>query len=180
MDSITGASVFNEAASLMVGRNGKSPAPKRHGRPTRPGLDAVAFRMLGSSPLRTVALGFVLVSAGCAARPAPESAPPASEPPPPPAAVPTAAPVETGKDCASGTARCGGGSCEVKVKNDCDQAVHCALELTATCATQTGAITASGGGRGTIGAHEADAFGAQATCPDGTVTHTEITKLACK
>jgi hypothetical protein len=121
------------------------------------------------------------ILAACASHPAASPATPAGEPEAPSApAGPTTEPVSTGKDCATATARCGGGACDVSVKNDCDQVVHCAVELAATCATQTGALAATGGGRGTIVAHESSVFGAQATCPDGSVTHTEITKLSCK
>jgi hypothetical protein len=107
---------------------------------------------------------------------------PSNVPAPMPAqsAVPASAPVDTGKDCASATARCGGGACDVTVKNACDQAVRCVVDIAVTCATQTGSVSVAGKDRATIGARETGDVGAQVTCPDGTVTHTEVTNLSCK
>jgi len=89
-------------------------------------------------------------------------------------------PVDTGKDCAKATARCGGGACDVTVTNDCADPVRCTFELTASCETQTGAISVNGGDRGLVGAHSASDLAAQTSCPEGPASHTEVSKLVCK
>lgn len=114
--------------------------------------------------------------------------PPAAQPPPaavdnapaPAAAAPESAPVDTGKDCAKATARCGGGACDVTVTNDCDQAVRCAFELAATCETQSGSVTVTGADRGVVGAHSKSDLAAETSCPGGPARHTEVSKLTCK
>jgi hypothetical protein len=93
--------------------------------------------------------------------------------------VPASAPIDTGKDCAHATGKCGGGTCNVTIKNDCDQPVHCELQVSATCQSQNGTDSANGGDRTTIAAHETGDLGAQASC-SGPVVHTEAEKLVCK
>jgi hypothetical protein len=63
----------------------------------------------------------------------------------------------------------------VTIKNDCDQPVHCDLQVSATCS----ADSANGGDRTTIAAHETADLGAQASC-SGPIVHTEVEKLVCK
>lgn len=129
-----------------------------------------------------LALALALVACGGAA-PAPQapasSAGPSS-PPAPVADVPESAPVDSGKDCAHATGKCGGGTCALTIKNDCDQPVHCDLQVSATCETQNGTVAADGADRATIAAHESGDLGAQATCAGGPVVHTEVQKLVCK
>jgi hypothetical protein len=137
---------------------------------------------LGNSSSALGAGAIVVGFCHCAAQRA------ATQPAPPPAdtSAPSATssepqwePVETGKDCASAQAKCGGGVCDAKVKNDCDTAVRCALEIAATCGTSGGGSTANGSDHATIAAHATGDVGAQATC-GGDVVHTEIQKLSCR
>jgi hypothetical protein len=123
-----------------------------------------------------------LQASACAGeRPPVQPSPSAVDSSPAPAPAPAASvPVDTGKDCAKATARCAGGACDVTVTNDCDQAVRCAFELTATCETQSGTISVTGADRGLIGAHATSDLAAQTSCPAGPTRHTEVSKLDCK
>jgi hypothetical protein len=89
-------------------------------------------------------------------------------------------PVDTEKDCAKAQAKCGGGVCDAKVKNDCDAPVRCSLDVVATCSTSGGDSTANGSEHATINAHSSGEVGAQATCGGGDVVHTAIQKLSCR
>ncbi len=123
----------------------------------------------------------LVLSTGCGGAP---PAPPAAPAPPPtesaPSAPPSAEPVDTGKDCATAQGRCGGGACNVTVKNGCDQAVRCELEISATCESQSGTAEAGGKERQGFAPGTSGDLGAQATCTDGRVVRTEIRKLSCK
>jgi hypothetical protein len=116
----------------------------------------------------------------------------ASKPPPPgaptaPAAVdnapsgpPATQAVETGKDCATAQGQCGGGICNVTVKNACNTAVRCELEVAATCESQSGTAESGGRERDTFAAGTSGDLGARATCADGRVVRTEVRSLTCK
>ncbi len=115
--------------------------------------------------------------------PAPQAPAPSAEPAAPPtpvADVPQSARVDSGKDCAHATGKCGGGTCALTIKNDCDQPVHCDLQVAATCETQNGTVAANGGDRTTIAPHESGDLGAQASCSGGPIVHTEVQTLVCK
>jgi hypothetical protein len=129
-----------------------------------------------------LAAAVALQANACAGeRPAAQPAPPVVDSAPAAApAAPATVPVETGKDCAKATAQCGGGACDVTVKNDCDQAVRCAFELTAICETQSGTVTVTGADRGLVGARSTSDLAAQTSCPAGPARHTEVSKLDCK
>jgi hypothetical protein len=119
------------------------------------------------------------LAAACGATPPPvaPSAPPSA--PAPASQTPATEAVASGMDCAVAEARCGGGSCNVKIKNGCDRAVRCELAVTATCETQNGTSQANGQERDSFAAGSTGELGAQATC-GGQVLHTEVTKLTCK
>jgi hypothetical protein len=127
---------------------------------------------------------FLVALAACGGgTPAPQAPAPSGEPAPqtvPVADVPQSAPIDSGKDCAHATGKCGGGTCALTIKNDCDQPVHCNLQVAATCETQNGTVAADAGDRTTIAAHESGDLGAQATCAGGPVVHTEVQKLLCQ
>jgi hypothetical protein len=93
--------------------------------------------------------------------------------------VPASSAFDSGKDCAHATGKCGGGTCDLTIKNDCDQPVRCELQVSATCQSQSGTVGANGGDKTTIGPHETGDLGAQATCA-GPVVHTEVEKFVCK
>jgi hypothetical protein len=127
-----------------------------------------------------VAVLFSIAACG-GGTPAPQGPGPSAEPAPtaPAAGAPQSGPIDSGKDCARATGKCGGGTCALTIKNDCDQPVHCELQVSATCQSQNGTDAANGGDRATIAAHESGDLGAQATC-SGPVVHTEVEKLVCK
>jgi hypothetical protein len=113
-------------------------------------------------------------------RPPAQPPPAADETPAPQPSAPSPVPVDTGKDCAKATARCGGGACDVTVTNDCDQPVRCAFQLSATCETQSGTVTVNGGDKGLVGPHSKSDLGAETSCPSGAPRQTEVTTLTCK
>jgi hypothetical protein len=124
-----------------------------------------------------------LLVAGCGGAPPPPPAapPPAAEPAPEAASGPPAAEaVDTGKDCAKAEGQCGGGGCNVTIKNACDASVRCELEVSAQCESQGGTSEAGGKQRDSIAAGATGAIGAQATCSGGRVLHTEVRRLTCK
>src|SRR5579863_2883173 len=126
-------------------------------------------------------LATVLV-AGCGgAPPAPAASPPAAGEPTAeaPSGPPAAEAVDTGKDCAKAEGQCGGGSCNVTIKNGCDASVRCELEVSAQCESQGGTSEAGGKERDTIAAGASGGIGAQASCSGGRVVHTEVRKLVC-
>ena len=127
---------------------------------------------------------FALALGACGGgTPAPQAPAPSAQPSAPPtpvADVPESAPVDSGKDCAHATGKCGGGTCALTINNDCDGPVHCDLQVAATCETQNGTVAANGGDRATIAAHESGDLGAQAACAGGPIVHTEVQKLVCK
>ena len=83
-------------------------------------------------------------------------------------------------DCAKAEGQCGGGGCNVTIKNGCDAAVRCGLEVSAQCESQGGTSEAGGKERTTIPAGASGGLGAQATCSGGRVLHTEVRKLVCQ
>jgi hypothetical protein len=95
-------------------------------------------------------------------------------------AAPSTQPVETGKDCATAEGKCGGGVCDVTVKNGCSQAIRCELEVAATCESQSGTAESGGRERDTFAAGASGDLGAKATCADGRVVRTEVRQLSCK
>src|SRR5690349_9306261 len=60
-----------------------------------------------------------------------------SEPPPP-------EPVDTGHACATATSECGGGSCTIKMKNDCETPLTCDAFMMLRCRTPTELVEAKG------------------------------------
>jgi hypothetical protein len=94
--------------------------------------------------------------------------------------MPQNEPVESGKDCVKAQGKCGGGVCNVSVKNDCDEPVHCELAISARCDTQGGTSDASGGDRVTVAAHATGEVDAQVGCSGGQIVRTQVQKLACK
>jgi len=134
--------------------------------------------MLRGSVVLTVVVALLASCGG--SKPPPQPPPVADEGAAAKPSAPAPAPVDTGKDCAKATARCGGGACDVTVTNDCDQPVRCAFELSATCETQTGTVSVNGGDRGLVGPHSTSDLAAQTSCPSGAPRQTEVTKLTCK
>ena len=137
---------------------------------------------MGVRARQAVLFLFSLALAACGGgTPAPQAPSPSAEPatPVPAAGAPQEGPIDSGKDCAHATGKCGGGTCALTIRNDCDQPVHCELQVSATCQSQNGTDAANGGDRTTIAAHESGDLGAQAT-RSGPVVHTEVEKLVCK
>jgi hypothetical protein len=135
-----------------------------------------------ASPIGLFGLATLIV-AGCGGAPPP---PPAAPPPAPepaaeaPSGPPAAEAVDTGKDCAKAEGQCGGGGCNVTIKNACEASVRCELEVSAQCESQGGTSEAGGKQRDSIGPGASGTIGAQATCSGGRVLHTEVRKLVCK
>lgn len=103
---------------------------------------------------------------------APEPEPP-SEPPPP-------EPVETGHACATATSECGGGSCTVKMKNDCETPLTCDAFMMLRCRTPTELVEAKGRERRTFPAKSADDLIVSANCTMGDPVQTSFTEMKCK
>jgi len=134
------------------------------------------------SALGLPGLATLLMAACGGAPPPPAAAPtPAAEPTPGASSGPPAAEaVDTGNDCAKAEGQCGGGGCNVTIKNACAAAVRCELEVSAQCESQGGSSEAGGKQRDTIQAGASGTIGAQATCSGGRVLHTEVHRLVCK
>ncbi len=133
---------------------------------------------MASGPVWVVcAVGAVLLACGGAPPPPASSRPPAAEPT---ASIPQNEPVESGKDCVRAEGKCGGGVCNVSVKNDCNDVVRCELAITARCDAQGGTSDASGGDRVTVAAHGTGEVDAQVGCSGGQIVRTEVQKLTCK
>jgi|HubBroStandDraft_4_1064222.scaffolds.fasta_scaffold149391_2 hypothetical protein len=133
--------------------------------------------MASASMWVTCVVGAAQLACG-GAPPPPPSSPPA--PVEPTASIPQNEPVESGRDCVKAEGKCGGGVCNVSVKNDCNDAVHCELAITARCEAQGGTSDASGGDRVTVAAHSTGEVDAQVGCSGGQIVRTEVQKLACK
>ncbi len=103
---------------------------------------------------------------------APEPEPP-SEPPPP-------EPVETGHACATATSECGGGSCTIKMKNDCEAPLTCDAFMMLRCRTPTELVEAKGRERQTFPAKSADDLVVSANCTMGDPVQTSFTEMKCK
>lgn len=128
--------------------------------------------------------GGYLAAALCAAcggaAPPPAEAAPATSLAPVSDTPPASAPVDTGKACATAQGRCGGGACSVTIKNGCDSSVRCELDVLAQCEAQSGSAEATGKGRDSFAPGASGDLGANATCADGRVTRTEVSKLVCR
>ncbi len=122
---------------------------------------------------------------GCAASPAGGGAEPtasasvAPEPEPPPGPAPDE-PVETGHACATATAACGGGSCTLKLKNDCEAPLTCAASMLLRCRTPTELVEAKGRERQTFPAKGAGEVVISANCTMGDPVQTSFTELKCQ
>jgi hypothetical protein len=103
---------------------------------------------------------------------APEPEPP-SEPPPP-------EPVETGHACATATSECGGGSCTIKMKNDCEAPLTCDAFMMLRCRTPTELVEAKGRERQTFPAKSTDDLIVSANCTMGDPVQTSFTEMKCK
>jgi hypothetical protein len=103
---------------------------------------------------------------------APEPEPP-SEPAPP-------EPVETGHACATATSECGGGSCTVKLKNDCEAPLTCDAFMMLRCRTPTELVEAKGRERQTFPAKTPGELSVSTTCTMGDPVQTTFTELKCK
>jgi hypothetical protein len=125
---------------------------------------------------------FSLVAA-CSAPPPP---PPAAPLPDPTAMAPRVEPhmskdpVSLGKPCATGEAVCGGGVCDLTVKNDCDAALTCDVFVSSSCRTSTEIGEARGRKRGTFAAKEVGKLNVPALCPDGNVVRTAVAEVKCQ
>jgi hypothetical protein len=117
-----------------------------------------------------------------------------SAPPPPPAAKPEqaapAAPaglrmekeaLQLGKPCATGQSVCGGGVCDLTVKNDCDAPLTCDVFVASTCRTASGAGEARARKRGTFPAKAEDKLNIAALCQEGgEALRTTVSELKCQ
>lgn len=116
-------------------------------------------------------------------------------PPAPPVAVETSAtapvieapplppepePVETGQACAKATVLCGGGACELKLKNDCDAPLTCDAFMLVRCKAANDFIEASGRGRETFPAKTEGQVTVDADCTMGSIVQTSFSELKCK
>ena len=116
----------------------------------------------------------------CGGAPPPAPAAPAAPEVPAVSTTPSTDAVDTGKDCAKAEAKCGGGACNIHVKNGCDTPVRCALEIAVACTVQGGTSEANAADHATIDPHGEGDVGAQAACSGGQVARTSVRTLACK
>lgn len=109
--------------------------------------------------------------------PEPSAAAPVVETPPLP---PEPEPVETGQACAKATVLCGGGACELKLKNECDAPLTCDAFMLVRCKAANDFIEASGRGRETFPAKTEGQVTVDANCTMGTIVQTSFSELKCK
>ncbi|MBL9024456.1 MAG: hypothetical protein JNL21_19830 [Myxococcales bacterium] len=124
-----------------------------------------------------------LVACASGAAPAEEAQASASAVAPPPEPPPEPAgpePVETGQACATATKECGGGSCTIKLKNDCEAPLTCDAFALLRCRTPTELVEAKGRERKTFPAKTTDDLIVTASCTEGDPVQTELTDLKCK
>jgi len=117
------------------------------------------------------------------APPPPPPAPPAPDPLSPAAPKPlrmSTEPLNLGKPCATGESTCGGGVCDLKVKNDCDAPITCDVVVASSCTTAAGVAEVTGRKRTTFAAKEEGKLNIGALCPEGNVVRTAVTDLKCK
>lgn len=128
--------------------------------------------------------GGIAIISGCASAPPPP--PPAPAAPAPVEAVPDEpapiekVPVETGRDCATAVAECGGGVCLITMKNGCEVPITCDLFISASCRANTTMVEARARKRDTFAPKTDGEMSAEAKCTDGDVIHTEVQELRCE
>jgi hypothetical protein len=128
----------------------------------------------------TLLLGSALLAA-CAAEPPPKPAANADPIAAKPAELVMAkAPLKTPKPCLTGESSCGGGVCDLVVKNGCDGPLTCDVSITSACKTNTGFGQASGRKRATFAAKADDKMNLAAYCVDGDVVRTEVADIKCQ
>jgi len=131
--------------------------------------------------LITCALALGLCSACAAPKPPPpQPKPPSNEPEPEDFEDIEPEPIETGKDCVTAKAECGGGVCVAHVKNDCDDPVTCDLAIMASCRSGTTTGEARTKSRATFRAKTEDKMSAEGDCADGEVLLTVADGMSCK
>jgi len=119
----------------------------------------------------------LLLAGACAA----ESPKPAAnvEPAKPAEVVMTKAPLKSPKPCLTGETSCGGGVCDLVVKNACEGPVTCDVFVASSCKTNTGFGQAGGKKRVTFAAKTDEKVNLSAFCTEGDVVRTELTEIRC-
>ncbi len=138
---------------------------------------------MGGKTLLVAMLAVGAMIFGACAPPPPPPAPPAPDPLSPAAPKPlrmSTEPLQLGKPCATGESVCGGGVCDLKVKNDCDAPLTCDVVVTTSCTTSAGVAEATGRKRTTFAAKEEGKLNIGALCPEGSAMRTAVTDLKCK
>jgi hypothetical protein len=135
--------------------------------------------------MRTGVEAYVLSVALAAVACGGQQAAPATAPEQGPAAKPgeplmTKAPLESPKPCLKGESSCGGGVCDLSVKNDCDGPLTCDVAIKSSCKTNTGFGEASGRKRATFAAKAADKLNIAAMCTEGDVVRTQVSEIKCQ
>jgi hypothetical protein len=89
-------------------------------------------------------------------------------------------PLEAPKPCLKGEAACGGGVCDLTVKNDCDAPLTCDVVIVSSCKTNTGFGEARGRKRATFAAKAPDKLNIGALCTEGDVMRTQVSEIKCQ
>ena len=83
-------------------------------------------------------------------------------------------------ECAKPEAECAGGSCNVTIKNACEQPITCDLFMVASCKSGSTMVEAKARKRETFAAKTDGEMSLAANCAEGEVVHTEAKELQCQ
>jgi hypothetical protein len=124
----------------------------------------------------------VLIGACSAPPPPPAGKPePAEKPAAPPSLRMEKEALQLGKACATGQSVCGGGVCDLTVKNDCEAPLTCDVFVSSSCRTTSGTGEGRGRKRGTFPAKAEEKLNVPALCPEGgEALRTTVTDLKCQ
>jgi hypothetical protein len=125
----------------------------------------------------------MVLASGCGGSQAPPNAAPATAAPAeakPAELVMVKAPLKSPKPCLKGESSCGGGVCDLVVKNDCDTPVTCDVVITSACRNATGFGEARGRKRATFAAKADDKMNIAAQCTEGDVARTQVEDVKCQ
>jgi hypothetical protein len=89
--------------------------------------------------------------------------------------------LQLGKSCATGQSTCGGGVCDLVVKNDCDAPITCDVFVASSCRNVTTTGEARGRKRGTFPAKAEEKLNVAALCPEGgEAVRTAVSEMKCQ
>jgi hypothetical protein len=89
--------------------------------------------------------------------------------------------LKLGKPCATGQSTCGGGVCDLVVKNDCEVPLTCDVFVVSSCRTMNETGEGRGRKRGTFPAKAEEKLNVPALCPEGgEAVRTSVSDIKCQ